>query len=125
VIKNQFVDLVSIQTTPKSGDSFGQLSGGELVLKGKLFHLPSFKLLAGQKQKNLSFFSFSLDDCGNYFHGADTFFIPLVESSGLSTHEGDMICGLLLQAEGGMGRQGTFQRVGFAVVSHVDGDVAD
>jgi hypothetical protein len=125
-ITNQLAALVSFHTVPKNGDSFGQVVGGELVLKGKLFHLPSLKALAELDRGNLATYTFSLDDSGDHFHDRDTFFIPLADSPNFSGYKNFTICGLLLQAvEGGVGLQRAFQRVGFAVISNVDGNVAD
>lgn len=117
--------MISFHANPKSGDPFGQVAGGELVSKGKLFHLPSLKALAELDRGDLAAYMFSLDDCGDHFYDKNTFFIPLVDSSNFSMYKELTIYGLFLQAvEGGTGRQGPFQRVGFAVASNVDGNVA-
>jgi hypothetical protein len=124
-IKNQLVDLLSIHTIPASGDPFGQLTGGDLQLKAKFFALPDFKALAGTERADMPAYAFSLDDCGDDFLDEYTFFVPFVESSTFLDNEELTICGLLLQEKGvEMGRQRTFQRVGFAVISHVNGSVA-
>jgi hypothetical protein len=121
------VELQSIHTVPKdNGDSFGQLTGGEITLKGKLFEVPQFRALAETDRSKFAAFAFSLDDIrGEDYWNNKTFFIPLVDSPHYTSYDHLNICGLLLQLAGGVERmKRVFQRVGFTVVAKIDGSVA-
>jgi hypothetical protein len=71
-------------------------------------------------------FAFSLDDYDDELCDAPTLFLPLVDSPNHSLFpHGWNICGLLLQYDDNGPEAGkVFQRVGFAVISDADGDVA-
>jgi hypothetical protein len=109
-----------------NGDSFGQLAGGEIKLRGKLFEVPQFRALAETDRSTFAAFAFSLDD----IHDEDywdnrTFVIPLLDSPHYTSYDHLNICGLLLQLEGGVeGMTRVFLRVGFTVVAKLDGSVA-
>ncbi|KAF2662094.1 HET-domain-containing protein [Lophiostoma macrostomum CBS 122681] len=137
IISQTFVELQGISTVPINGDPFGQLSGGEIRFKDRLFALSQFRQLAEADRSELAAYAFSLDDglvpddvslddCDGDWTDDQTFFLPLVESPDYSTwHSECSVCGLLLQFHWrGLETRRVFQRVGFAVISKADGNVA-
>ena len=128
----QLAELVSISTTPKNGDEFGQLSGGELVLNAKLFKVPNFKTLANLDSSSFKGATFKLDYPADGLQDSATFFIPVVESKGYvrefvvdEQYKSQLdICGLLLQAaDRQLSVKKAFKRVGFAVISRISGSI--
>lgn len=124
------VELITIRTTPTHGDFYGQLLDGELVLNAKLFSLLDFKAPLGSKE--LLRFAFSLDGSHQSMHDTVAF-LPLTDRPHL--HSSRLvrnyfpieltIYGLILQeAEDQSKHPGAFRRIGYAVVSNVDGSVA-
>jgi hypothetical protein len=115
-----------IKTAPLGDDPFGQLSGGLLVLKGMLFGVPDPNALMELDRAHFADdWAFSLDDCGDEYYANDTYFIPLAESPDASRVQTLTICGLLVQyAEQDQTIMEALQRVGFAIVSSTDGDIA-
>lgn len=124
-IVQALVELKSIFTTPANGDPFGQISGGEIALTGKLFEVPRFRALAEADRTSFAAYAFSLDDYDDECLDNRTFYLPLVEAPKYTLYDDLDICGLLLQlAECDDERERVFQRVGFAVVAKVDGGIA-
>jgi len=139
VITNRLVDLVTINTIPQNGDPFGELVGGELVLKGRLFRFSNFRAWVDDRDRGSrvywddfygdydSFLDMIDDfiDVEHDFKDKDTFFVPLAEYSGfLESEKESPIFGLVLgRAKGGMGEQGAFRRLALAAISDVDGSV--
>jgi hypothetical protein len=124
-IMQTLVKLQSISTTPANGDPFGQLTGGDISLKGKLFSLPDFRALSLVNGSGLPVDAFSLDRNDDSVFNNRTFFLPLVESLDYMLYDDSLtICGLLLQfADCVMSETAVFRRVGFTVISNANGTV--
>lgn len=91
-----------------------------------LFDVPDLNtLMYPDRNKFADDWAFSLDDCGEEYYANNTYFIPLAESPDASRVQTLTICGLLVQyAEQDQTAEEALQRVGFAIVSSMDGDIA-
>jgi hypothetical protein len=130
-ISQSLIDIVTATTEAASNDSFGQLSGGYLCVRGALFAMPPLWALLDRQpyRSNSSFDEWALgfDDAASleYEESINAFFIPLALSPDASRAKNLTILGLVLKEIGFDQDQRTFTRVGFAIVDAEDGGIAN
>ncbi len=126
-ISQPLVEILLAKIEPAGDDPFGQVTGGELHLKGVLFKIPPISRIKETDQvRNLEFddWAFGLDHCGVLYWEIQSFFLPLAISPDISDQANLVICGLIVQQAANFEESGAYSRVGFAVVSE-DGDIAN
>ncbi|KAH8881099.1 HET-domain-containing protein [Thozetella sp. PMI_491] len=126
-ISQPLVEILLASVQAAGDDPFGQVTGGELHLKGILFKIPPIALIKESDQlQNEEFdaWAFGLDHCGIAYWEDQSFFLPLAISPDASEWDNLVVCGLIVQQAANFEDTGAYTRVGFAIVSE-DGHIAN
>ncbi|KAH8665083.1 heterokaryon incompatibility protein-domain-containing protein [Tricladium varicosporioides] len=122
-IENPLIIGLHSETTPLTEDIFGQLSGGFIEARGKLFAAGDLDELWDELYNSNSIDSrfLGLDndvDCG------ETFFLPIAKLSNVPGYGDSLFYCLLLTHAGEHRAVHLYRRIGFALLSE-DGDIAE
>lgn len=114
-VKQEFIQVLSIWTEPKTGDPFGRIAAGELRLQGHLFEINNI----ARRKRNLQ----RRGECRfDYLQEADvtepTYFLLLGKVGGPGYGGVDVFQGLFLQLNVGelVDGQEVFRRVGMGTM---------
>ncbi|KAH8743415.1 heterokaryon incompatibility protein-domain-containing protein [Hyaloscypha sp. PMI_1271] len=123
-IAEPLLHILEVTTTLASGDRFGNLIGGSLVVRGVLTRFPTIRsLFACQSplvEQDIRF-AVNLDDCGDFYYDNITWFLPVAR-----VYEPESpIRGLLVQESSNASvEKQQFTRIGYAKLSE-SGEIAN